>query len=296
MQASMAVELRPLGPARCMVAALDAVFRPPRFCGRTPHGDHDGNLERPRRWGVAAGGGLARAPERADHPDQCRPGRDSDHRRGDDRLARARGACGERARHQRHVRAAAVRHRRGRRDHADDRAGSWPPPLRGARAAAHRPPGPMGGAGARPARVRAAVAHRAAAAPVAPGPGAHRGSRAVRARGDVGVRAGAVVRRAAQLHRVAGAAARRHGDHADRRLVQRDRRLRPDLRQAGHAGARADRRRDRSRADQLVRVCRFARLRADRSAVPALSYPRTIVAAGLDTPRASCSASGCRSA
>ena len=28
------------------------------ICGRTRHGDHDGDLERPRRWRVAAGGGL----------------------------------------------------------------------------------------------------------------------------------------------------------------------------------------------------------------------------------------------
>ena len=260
------------------------------------HGDHDGDLERPRRWRVAAGGGRARAPERADHPDQRRPGRDSDHRRGDDRLARARGARGERARHQRHVRAAAVRHRRGRRDRADDRAGPGPPPVRGARAAAHRPAGPVGGAGARPARMGAAVAHRAAAAPASPGPRAHRRSRAVRARRDVGVRAGAVVRGAAQLHRGAGAAARRHGDHADRRLVQRDRRLRPDLRPARHAGARAAWRRDRCRADQLVRVCRPARLRADRPAVPALSSSSGDYGGRTGRACARSSASGCRSA
>ena len=63
-----------------------------------------------------------------------------------------------------------------------------------------------------------------------PGPGADRGGRALCPRRDVGLRAGALVRRAAQLHRRAGAAARRHGDHADRRRVQRARRLRPDLR------------------------------------------------------------------
>ena len=44
---------------------------------------------------------------------------------------------------------------------------------------------------------------------LAPGPGADRGGRALRPRRDVGPRAGALVRRAAQLHRRARAAARR---------------------------------------------------------------------------------------
>ena len=108
-----------------------------------------------------------------------------------------------------HFRPAAVRDRRGDRDRADDRAGPRPQAPRGARAAADRAPGPVGRPRARAAVVADPLAYRGDPASARPGPGADRRGRAVCPCRDVGLRAGALVRRAAQFHRRARAAARR---------------------------------------------------------------------------------------
>ena len=116
--------------------------------------DRSRRADRPRSRRLAAGSARARPAERTDRADQCRPGRDPDHGRGDDRLARCRGAGGERARRQPDVRAAPVRDRRGDRDRGHDRAGSRPQPPCRARAQTDGAAGAVGRAGTRPARPR----------------------------------------------------------------------------------------------------------------------------------------------
>ena len=221
---------------------------------------------------VAAGGARAHGAERPDRADQRRPGRDPDHRRGDDRLARAGGAGGERARRQRHVRAAAVRDRRGDRDRADDRAGSRPH----AAMRCASPDGPS--ARACGSRWRSALPASLLLWHIAPLLHLLRQDPALIAGAEAYVRAAmwgfvpalwfVVLRnfiaslerpRAGMVITLVGVSLNAH------------RRLRPDLRPPRPAGARACGRRDRRRADQRLPVRQSARLRPDRPAVPPLS-------------------------